>query len=59
MNVIIVVFPVDVLPHVEMINKLVPGWLTILTVSKGTFIKMDRHKELNDVLEIIKKAQKA
>jgi chromatin licensing and DNA replication factor 1 len=47
--------PVDVQEHIKLLHQLLPDWLFLLEVRKGTFVKLDKNKQTQVLLERLDK----
>ncbi|XP_023933156.1 DNA replication factor Cdt1-like isoform X1 [Lingula anatina] len=41
----------DVETHLKLLTEVLPGWLTVITVKKGKFIKIDKNQDVNSLVD--------
>ncbi|XP_035679098.1 DNA replication factor Cdt1-like [Branchiostoma floridae] len=44
--------------HLKLLTEMAPGWLSVVKISKGTFLKMDRNQDINIIVDKLNKALK-
>ncbi|KAI8519603.1 replication licensing factor Cdt1 [Branchiostoma belcheri] len=44
--------------HLKLLTELAPDWLSVVKISKGTFLKMDRNQDINIIVDKLNKALK-
>ncbi|XP_066290953.1 DNA replication factor Cdt1-like isoform X1 [Branchiostoma lanceolatum] len=42
--------------HLKLLTELAPDWLSVVKISKGTFLKMDRNQDINIIVDKLNKA---
>ena len=44
--------------HLDLMRELLPDWIQTLKIKKGTFIKVDKNKDIKDILQKLESAKK-
>ena len=49
------VSPVEAEAHLKLMGEVLPDWLTVVTVKKGRFLKLDKNRDLAAITDRLNK----